>query len=580
MKRHLRFPIILLIVCCLATQFHRVMAISPQDAPKAMLKLLAYNAKGELLRSGTAFFINQEGEVATSYTLIADADSVDVVDYKGNRWQLARITGANATIDLAKFTLKKLPKNYSYFTLTQEAATSGTTSLYLPHYVEKKKEQPVAVTILSDEPYNAYKYYQLSAANDSVNFSCPVIDGNGTLMAITQRNVSPQAKNLCAIDARFIGDLKIEAASALNTDLRDLRLPIALPRNAQDASTYMYMLSQSDARRYLTACNDYITAWPDSTEGYILRANWSAKQGKYQACEEDYAKALELSQRFNTSQSANDIHFAISNLIYRTVAERTDTTPIYPGWTLTRAKEEAEKAYQLKSYPLYLMQKGNCQFALRDYEGAYQSYLKTCEDKVFASPETYYSAAMALAQTGRDTLGVVTLLDSCLSHMKHPVISQEAGYLLEHAKWQIRIKQYRQAVWDYNEYEKAIGPKNLTHTFYYLRSQAEMAAKMYQQALDDIHTAIVTTSSPLPYRLEEAYMYLRIGEFEQSLTKGEALLKDLPESPDCHKIIGISLGEMGKKVQALQHLNKALELGDDTVKTFIQKYQETGSHAH
>lgn len=556
------------------------MAASLKDMPKAMLKLLAYNAKGELLHTGTAFFINQEGEVVTSYALIADADSVNVVDYKGNKWQLARITGANATIDLVKFTLNKLPKGLSFFMPTQEAAIAGTTSLYLPHYTEKKKDLPATVTILSDEPYNTYKYYQLSAPNDSVNFSCPVIDENGTLIAITQKNVSPQAQNLCAIDARFIRDLKIEATSALNSDLRDLRLPIALPRNAQDASTYMYMLSQSNARRYLTACNDYITAWPDSTDGYTLRANWLAKQGKYQACEEDYAKALELSQRFNTSQSADAIHFAISNLIYRTVAERSDTMPVYPGWTLTHAKEEAEKAYQLKPYPLYLMQKGNCQYALRDYEGAYQSYLKTCEDKVFASPETYYSAAMSLARTGKDTLGIVTLLDSCIARMKSPVTSQEAAYLLEHAKWQIHVKRYRQAVWDYNEYEKAIGPKNLSHTFYYLRSQAEMAAKMYQQAIDDIHTAIATTNSPLPYRLEEAYMYLRIGEFEQSLTKGEALLKDLPENPDCHKIIGISLGETGKKTQALQHLKKALELGDDSVTTFIQKYQETDSNAH
>lgn len=59
---------------------------------------------------------------------------------------------------------------------------------------------------------------------------------------------------------------------------------------------------------------------------------------------------------------------------------------------------------------------------------------------------------------------------------------------------------------------------------------------MYQQALDDIRTAIATSKEPIPFRLEEAALLLSVGQFKQAIEAAQKLLHDLPENPDCYKL--------------------------------------------
>jgi len=219
------------------------------------------------------------------------------------------------------------------------------------------------------------------------------------------------------------------------------------------------------------------------------------------------------------------------------------------------------------------MQKGYCQFASRNYEGAYQSFTKASRDPQFATPNTFYSAAQAVDLARNDSAAVLALLDSCIAHTSTPPTSKDAPYYLARYQRLIASGQYRKAVMDLNEYEKAIGPKNLTANFYYLRSQAEMQAHMYQQALDDTRTAIATSSTPLPFRINEAYILLEVGEYQQALDAAQKLLKDLPENPDCYRIMGVSYGELGQKQKAKENLLKAQQLGDEEVGLFLEKYK-------
>lgn len=168
---------------------------------------------------------------------------------------------------------------------------------------------------------------------------------------------------------------------------------------------------------------------------------------------------------------------------------------------------------------------------------------------------------------------MLALLDSAVACIPQPVNARYAQYYIERSQRLIRMNRFRDAIKDYNEYQKAVGAKNLTDQFYFLRYQAEMEARMYQQAIDDIHAAIAHSSTPLVYRLEEAYALLRVSEFERAIESAKSVLRELPENPDCYKIIGISYGELGKKALAQQNLQKAKELGDDTVDTFIKKYK-------
>ena len=570
MKKHILLFALLSASCSLA-----LADVSPQNAYKAMLELFTYDSGGKLLQSGPAFFVDAQGQAAASYTLLQGASRAEVIDYKGKKYPVIRISGANAATDLVKFRIEA-DRSKDFFSIVS-APVGKECSLQLVQYANGKKAAKPnrGVSISSDEAYNAYRYYHTTAPNETAFFGCPLIDNTGKLVAIVQRNVEKGAATSCAIDARFINDLSITSTSALNADLSAIAIPKALPDNAKDALTYLYMLPQTDSLSCHTAYNDFVSRWPQMPDGYASRAGWYASQGNYAACEADFATAFDKArtETDSTSLKTDALHYNLSNLIYQTLLQRTDTVAPYQGWTFERAEKEADQAYAAAPYTLYLMQKGNCQFARHHYGEAAQTYQKACEDKNFASPATYFSAARSLELAGGDSTRVLALLDSCVAHVQKPVSAQDAQYYLERSQRLLRAQRYRAAVLDYNEYEKAVGPKNLSAEFYYLREQAEMPARMYQQALDDIRTAIATSTDPAPYRLEEASILLRVGEFQQAADAAAKLAAEFPDNADCYKILGIAQGELGHKAQALENLEKAKKMGDDSVDTFIKKYK-------
>ena len=63
-----------------------------------------------------------------------------------------------------------------------------------------------------------------------------------------------------------------------------------------------------------------------------------------------------------------------------------------------------------------------------------------------------------------DSMQVITLLDSCITHLPQPVNARYAQYYLERSRRLIQAA-LRKAVFDYNEYEKIIGPRNLNANF-------------------------------------------------------------------------------------------------------------------
>lgn len=542
-----------------------------KNAQTAVLNVFTYDANGKLLNSGVAFYIGEQGEAVASYHFFKGAYKAEVVDFKGKKHAVQRIIGANASTDLVKFKVDNGGNN-DYFSITNNAAVKGAP-LYMLNYTTKKKQPGQVVNISSDEPYNNYRYYHIDVQNDKANMGRPLVDAEGSLMGITQKNNKKNAEYAYALDSRFINELRATAKSAFNTDLLEINIPKALPNNAKDALTYLYMLPSIDTLTCRTAYNDFITSYPNMAEGYVNRANYYLKQGDLAHSEQDFLLAAEKAASDTTSMTPDAVHYQFSTALYKVALSPIDSATTPSNWTLQRAEEEASKAYSIKPHTLYLMHKGKCQYAQRNYDGSYQIFSKVCTDKQFASADTYYSAALALEKTGRDSMQVITLLDSCITHLPQPVNARYAQYYLERSRRLIQAGHFRKAVFDYNEYEKIIGPRNLNANFYYLRYQAETEAHMYQQALDDIRTAIATSKEPIPFRLEEAALLLSVGEFKQAIEAAQKLLHDLPENPDCYKIIGVAYGEQGNKTEAIKNLQKAKNLGDTSVETFIKKYQ-------
>ena len=549
---------------------------SLKEAYKSMLKLEAYNTQGKMVATSTAFFCNKPNQVVAAYSAIKDATRVELTDFKGDKYTISRILGANATTDIVTFSLTDTPKKTPYFNISATTSHQGAT-LQMLQYAQSKKTLIQSINIEKAEPFNSYTYYYTNAANVEANFTCPLIDETGSVVAIVQKNVAKDAENACAIDARFVNDLSITATSSINADLLSLHFPKALPSNKRDALTYLYMLPQADSTTYATAIQDFIATYPTLPDGYVTRANFLITKKQYAQAQTDYATAQQYAatQADSTAMTTADIHYALSNQIYRSImAQGKDTLMQYPKWTLTLAEAEADKAYQAKPYALYLVQKGNCLYARRQYKEAYDNFIQACEDKVFASSETYFTAARSLELSGGDKQQVLALLDSCIALIPSQNNSQYAQFYLERSQRLIKSGKYREAVKDYNAYEQIIGPRNLNDIFYDLRAQAEEKAHMYQQALDDYNTAISISKQPIPYQIDQAALLLNVGEYTRAIEAAEKVLKVLPENPDCYKILGVAHGELKHKSQAIKYLQKAKQLGDDSVDHFIEKYSK------
>ena len=101
---------------------------------------------------------------------------------------------------------------------------------------------------------------------------------------------------------------------------------------------------------------------------------------------------------------------------------------------------------------------------------------------------------------------------------------------------------------------EVIGAQNLTAQFYALRSQVELAARMYQQALDDMHFALSRKPRNYLYSQECARIYLVVGQYENAVTYAQKSLDLKPDNSEAHRLIGLALQKLGREAEAQEHL--------------------------
>ena len=562
---------------CARDNATRQTQVEPKKAYKAVLNVITYKADGSVLRSGYGFYISEDGTGVAPYSLFEDAARAEVFDFAGKRSAVTRILGANSTYDLVTFQTAA-EKKCEYFDPAQTATPAVGATLYLRKYTTDKKDPTAKANVTKADAYGKYKYYHISAENTAPNMGCPLFNEDGALVGIVQPNVEDSATEACAIDARFVPTLSISATSALNSDLRAIHIPKALPSNAKDALTYIYMLGNADSTELATALNDFIATFPEKVEGYVQRATFFANHRLYDQCEADFAEALTRAEAEDATMKADEVHNEFSKIIFQKAVYSPQ--PPYKDWTLDRALAEAEQAFSLNPSPNYLLQQGRCLFSKKDFQKAYEKFYQICSSPQFdagwsptAQAETWYYAAQSLELAGGDSLQVLAMMDSVINNLPTPLTPATAQYLLERARRLEKAGQYRKAIFDYNQYETVVGPKNLNAYFYFIREQAELKAHMYQQALDDIRTSAILSPEDPNYKIEEALILLQTGLYKEAIAACKKLLQTVPENPDCYKIIGIANGELGNKQEALSALNKAKSLGDPTVDQFLEKYK-------
>ena len=172
----------------------------------------------------------------------------------------------------------------------------------------------------------------------------------------------------------------------------------------------------------------------------------------------------------------------------------------------------------------------------------------------------------------RDTTAMLSLLDSCVNTFSKPYLKDAAPYLWARAEAKRDAGKYRDALSDMNEYEKLMSA-NINDSFYYIRHQTDIQARLYQQALNDIKQAIQINPQETLYYAEKASLEVRVGLLDDAEATSKECIAVDPENSDGYLFLGLAQCMKGNKQQGLDNLRKAKELGDPQADGLIEKYK-------
>lgn len=553
---------IIFILTCLSTLGSHLVAQNPKwfkKAAKAQISIVTMNEKGDMLQSGSGFFIGKDGTALADYQLFKQASKAKVVSGEGKEYEVEAIIGASSLYDLVKFRVKT-DKDTPALTISDRMGVKHEHVYVLP-YPTKENKMCVNDTLHDIQKFNEkYGYYTLGRPLDEKYLNSPVMDEEGEVLGMIQRKADASATTSYAVSVAYGNTLCTDGMSSADNDLNAIHIRKALPADEADIRTFLFMTaSRSDSATYSQYLNDYILQFPKSSEAYTQRADFYMAHGNYAAAEEDMKSALEVTEK------KDETYYAFSKLLYE--LNLKPGYQVYKDWNLNHSLTLAEEAYKANPLPLYILQEGNTLYALKEYEKACEKYLSLRETNM-RSAQIFLYAAQCKRMAKTDTLQILALQDSAVACFKKPYPKDAAPSLLERSNTLLELGRYREAIADLNEYEHLMN-NELTAYFYYRREQAEMQCRMFQQAVDDIDRAIRMEPKEPLYHAERAVVYYRLGEFEEALKSAQKSAELNPKFGDAYRLAGICQLRLNQREKGLSNLKKAIELGDESAQAIL-----------
>ena len=173
----------------------------------------------------------------------------------------------------------------------------------------------------------------------------------------------------------------------------------------------------------------------------------------------------------------------------------------------------------------------------------------------------------------RDTLAQLALLDSAVAMYDRPYLKEAAPFLFARAQARLDAGKYRDAVADLNDYEQLM-PTQVNDRFYYIRHQADLGGRLFQQALNDINRAIELAPDNDLYPSEKASLQIRVGLFDEAMETARESIRQRPDYSDGYLFLGLAQCLKGQKEEGVKNLLKAKELGDPQADMLIEKYSK------
>ena len=186
------------------------------------------------------------------------------------------------------------------------------------------------------------------------------------------------------------------------------------------------------------------------------------------------------------------------------------------------------------------------------------------------SAESLFSAARTKQLMGSQD-EALALMDSTVAFFGDLLTEKAAPYVFQRAQMKVEAGKFREAVADYNEYEKLVLGK-ASAEFFYVREQAEMQCRLYQQALDDIEKAVEMDPKQVLYVVEQVALYTRFSQFDKAVEAARKGIALAPDNADLYRMLGFGQIQLKQKEEGKKNLLKAKELGDPNAQTLLDKY--------
>ena len=531
-------------------------------ARKAVISVVTYDKDNKIMNTGNGFFVKADGTAVSDYGLFDGAQRAVVIDSDGKEFPVDCILGANSMYAVVKFRVKA-DKEVDVVTPASQPAAVGSTVFLLPYASRKENTLERGTVDACTQVEGSYHYYTLHMPTNEKTVSCPITNANGEVLGMIQKSASAQSADSYALDAAFAANLALNALSLMDYSLNSIGIRKGLPDKEDDAQVYLLMAGnnlQPDA--YLALINDYVAQFPDSHEGYLRRAAFyidRKEEEHYKQAEADIEKAIEVSSR------KDDACYNACKTVYQAVANGVQ----HPAWTMETALGYIDEAIRLNPLPIYVQTQGDIYFGMQNYPKAYECYDRVNHSEL-RSAESLFSAARTKQLMGAND-EALALMDSTVNFFGTLLTEKAAPYVFQRAQMKAAMGQYREAVADYNEYERLVIGK-ATAEFFYIREQAEMQCRLYQQALNDIEKAVSMAPNEVLYVVEQVALYTRFSQFEKAAEAAQKGLALAPDNADLLRMLGFVQIQLGQKDAGKQNLLKAKELGDPNAETLIEKY--------
>jgi tetratricopeptide (TPR) repeat protein len=536
-----------------------------KKAAKSMFKLTTFDANGNLLHTGYGAFVDANGTCLATWEAFIGASKANIIDAQGRKYDVDCLIGANEIYNVSKFKVVVPEEKKMAITpiaIAQTKIEAGSDSWLIEYDIKNpviKKYQPSKVESFQNNlPYYIYE----QTASDELAGS-PFLNTNGELLGLMQP--AKKRTDIYCPSAQYAMSMTVSGFTSKQATMRLTQMRVALPDDFDQAVVALFMNQGNNANdNILGMADEFISKFPTASEGYNSKALYLTDKGKFAEAAQVMEEGIEKCEK------KDEPHFDYSKLIFNKLLYSTDST--FTDWTLDKAIAEVDAAMGVNPLPVYNLHKGKILYTAKRYDEAYNIFLDVTKTNM-RSAECFYNASLCLQANNAPKEKVVEMLDSAVACFPQPYKADAAPYLMIRGKYLDDNGMYRKAAADYSEYEKLMG-QMLNGKFFYLKEQAELKAKLYQPALDDIDKAITLAPNEQLYYAEKAMLQVRVNKIDEGMATAQLCMTRFPDYGDAHAVYGLAQILKGKKKEGLTTLEKAKELGSEMAEPLMEKYSK------